>query len=170
LRQLWLLLGGQEIWTPDCDGMNRPMHSVPCNDRLTTRRDDAGASRMPLILVIEDHEGARSALTRLLSSTGYSVAEAANGEEALAVLAEGPRPDLILLDLMMPVMDGWEFMKQLRSDWRLCTIRTIVVTGVASHDPRCLEMPIVRFLPKPYTGDQLMAAIAAECSPPPSIG
>src|SRR4029450_7804636 len=95
----------------------------------------------PLILVVEDHDSARTALTKLLSSTGYDVIEAHNGSDALAKLANGPRPDLILLDLMMPVMDGWEFLQRQRRDWHLCTIPTIVVSGVASHDPRCLKMP-----------------------------
>lgn len=124
------------------------------------------APRKPLIMVVEDHEFAREALAALLMTMGYDVVEAVNGREALAVLGKGPRPDLILLDLIMPEMDGWEFMKRQRRDWRLCTIPTIVITGVASHDPRCLEMPIVRFLHKPYTAEQLLAAIEAEVSPP----
>ena len=141
------------------------MHLLtPAHSRLTTMRHTARPPRKPLILVIEDHDSARTALTKLLSATGYDVVEAPNGSEALARLATGPRPDLILLDLMMPVMDGWEFMKHQRRDWHLCTIPTIVVSGVPSHDPRCLEMPVVRLLPKPYTGDQLMAAIDAEIS------
>ena len=127
-------------------------------------RDTTAPFRKPLILVVEDHDSARTALTKLLSSTGYDVVAAPNGSDALAQLANGPRPDLILLDLMMPVMDGWEFMKRQRRDWHLCTIPTIVVSGVPSHDPRCLEMPVVRLLQKPYTGDQLMAAIDAEIS------
>jgi len=117
-----------------------------------------------MILVVEDHDSARLALKKLLSATGYDVVEAPNGSDALAQLANGPRPDLILLDLMMPVMDGWEFMKRQRRDWHLCTIPTIVVSGVPSHDPRCLEMPVVRLLTKPYTSDQLVAAIDAEIS------
>jgi len=144
------------------------MHSyAPSEHRLTTRNDVVAHSpRKPLILVVEDHEYAREALATLLQMMGYKTIEAANGKDALAMLAKGTRPDLILLDLMMPVMDGWEFMKRQRKDWRLCTIPTIVVTGVASHDPRCLEMPIVRFLPKPYSPEQLTAAIEAEVSPP----
>jgi CheY-like chemotaxis protein len=125
-----------------------------------------GAPRKPLVLVVEDHEFAREAVAALLSSMGYDVVEAENGRDALAAMAKGALPDVILLDLMMPVMDGWEFMKRQRRDWRLCTIPTIVVTGVASHDPRCLEMPVVRFLRKPYTSEQLIAAIDAEVSVP----
>jgi CheY-like chemotaxis protein len=125
-----------------------------------------GAPRKPLVLVVEDHEFAREAVAALLSSMGYDVVEAENGRDALAAMAKGALPDVILLDLMMPIMDGWEFMKRQRRDWRLCTIPTIVVTGVASHDPRCLEMPVVRFLRKPYTSEQLIAAIDAEVSVP----
>jgi len=132
--------------------------------RPTRARDFMGAPRKPLVLVVEDHEFARDAVAALLSSMGYDVIEAENGRDALAAMAKGPHPDVILLDLMMPVMDGWEFMKRQRRDWRLCTIPTIVVSGVASHDPRCLEMPVVRFLRKPYTAEQLVAAIDADVS------
>jgi CheY-like chemotaxis protein len=138
--------------------------AAPSNSRLTPMRDTATPQRKARILVVEDHDSARAALNKLLSFSGYDVTEAPNGSDALAQLAAGPRPDLIVLDLMMPVMDGWEFMKRQRRDWHLCTIPTIVVSGVPSHDPRCLEMPVVRILPKPYTGDQLMAAIDAEIS------
>ena len=146
------------------------MHSpAPSQHRLTTPGEVVlGAPRKPRVLVIEDHELARRALATLLSTMGYEVVEAANGREALATLATEARPDVILLDLVMPIMDGWEFMKRQRRDWRLCTIPTIVISGVPSHDPRCLEMPIVRLLPKPYTIEQLMAAIEAECSPRPA--
>ena len=142
---------------------------APSQHRLTTPGEVVlGAPRKPRILVIEDHELARRALTALLLTMGYDVVEATNGREALMTLATEAPPDVILLDLVMPIMDGWEFMKRQRRDWRLCTIPTIVISGVPSHDPRCLEMPIVRFLPKPYTIEQLMAAIHAECSPPPA--
>ena len=143
------------------------MHTcAPANGRLTEERGlVVGGPRKPLIMIVEDHEFAREAVAALLASMGYEVLEAGNGRDALAMLSKGARPDLILLDLMMPVMDGWEFMKRQRLDWRLCTIPTIVVTGIASHDPRCMEMPLVRFLPKPYTAEQLLAAINAECGP-----
>jgi CheY-like chemotaxis protein len=145
------------------------MHSpAPSQHRSTTPGEVVLGPRKPRILVIEDHELARRALAALLLTMGYEVVEATNGREALMTLATEARPDVILLDLVMPIMDGWEFMKRQRRDWRLCTIPTIVISGVPSHDPRCLEMPIVRLLPKPYTIEQLMAAIEAECSPPPA--
>lgn len=70
------------------------MHlSAPPNSRLTTMRHTATPPRKPRILVVEDHDSARTALTKLLSSTGYDVVEAPNGSDALAQLAKGPRPD-----------------------------------------------------------------------------
>jgi CheY-like chemotaxis protein len=139
---------------------------APSQHRLTMRPNHvAPPPRKPLVLVVEDDECARNALAMLLNDD-YDVVEAANGREALATLAKGARPDVILLDLVMPQMDGWEFMQRQRSDWRLCTVPTIVMTGVASHDPRCLEMPIVRFLQKPYSGEQVLAAVSAELARP----
>jgi CheY-like chemotaxis protein len=143
--------------------------------QMTTSREsgspdsrEAASPSKPLILVVDDHDAARLAAAALLSSTGYAVVQAPNGRDALALLAKGTRPDLILLDLMMPVMDGWEFMKRQRRDRQLCTIPTIVVSAIPSHDPRCLEMPVVRLVSKPYSCDQLIAAIRAEIPHPTS--
>ena len=129
-------------------------------DGLSTHRQQGVTRR---VLVVDDDPDILDALSEILEVEGYEVQRARNGREALQRI-EQDMPDLVLLDLMMPVMDGWEFMKHQRRDWHLCTIPTIVVSGVPSHDPRCLEMPVVRLLPKPYTGDQLMAAIDAEIS------
>ncbi len=125
------------------------------------------ALHAPLVLVVEDQEASRKFLVTLLSIGGYRVLEASNGREALAHLFSESRPDVILLDLVMPVMDGWEFLDEQQKDSLLRTIPTIVVSGVPSNHLRCLEMPPVRFLPKPYTVEQLIASIEAECSPGP---
>jgi CheY-like chemotaxis protein len=125
------------------------------------------APHAPLVLVVEDQEASRKFLVTLLSIGGYRVLEASNGREALAHLFSESRPDVILLDLVMPVMDGWEFLDEQQKDSLLRTIPTIVVSGVPSNHPRCLDMPPVRFLPKPYTVEQLIASIEAECSPGP---
>ena len=68
------------------------------------------------VLVVEDDAAARQALVLLLGTEGYAVSAAANGQEALAFLRTRPPPDLILLDLMMPVMDGYEFRRVQRQD------------------------------------------------------
>src|SRR5256714_15268518 len=137
---------------------------APCHDRSTHAREAFAAPRKPVVLVVEDHEFAREALAALLATEGYDVIEAENGREALAAMAKGAPPDVILLDLMMPVMDGWEFMKRQRSDWRLFTIPTIAVTGAASPHPPGPGVPGARFLGKPYTAGPLVAALDAGAS------
>ncbi len=135
---------------------------APSQHRLTMRRDQvAPAPRKPLVLIVEDDCCARQALTILLNDD-YDVVAAADGHEALALLASGARPDVILLDLVMQGMDGWEFMQRQRSDWRLCTIPTIVMSGMPQQDARCKKMSVVRFVQKPYTTEELFAAIDAE--------
>ena len=118
------------------------------------------------VLVVDDSDDIRDALVMALTKTGFAVVAAGSGYEALDTFQTGFRPCVVLLDVCMPQMDGWEFMQRQRSDWRLCTVPTIVMTGVASHDPRCLEMPIVRFLQKPYSGEQVLAAVSAELARP----
>ena len=135
--------------------------------RVTAGLREFSEDQGPLVLIVEDQDSAREFLATVLSVEGYRVLEASNGCEALTHLFSESRPDVILLDLVMPVMDGWEFLDEQHKDPRLQTIPTIVVSGVPSHHPRCLEMPPVRFLQKPYTVEQLLASIEAECSPRP---
>ena len=66
------------------------------------------------LLVVDDHAEARDCLGVLLRQAGYGVRTAANGREALGLLDGGPAPDLILLDMLMPVLDGWHFLERLR--------------------------------------------------------
>lgn len=83
------------------------------------------------ILIVEDDEAIREALKIALEFDDYRVKEASNGQEALDILKGGYRPCLILLDLMMPVMDGWEFAKVLESDPNLSQIPVVVCTAIA---------------------------------------
>lgn len=87
------------------------------------------------ILVVEDHRDARELLVDWLASEGYRVAEATNGAEALALLHSGLKPELVLLDLMMPIMDGWSFMKAAISERLLGRSQVWVVSAVDHMDP-----------------------------------
>jgi CheY-like chemotaxis protein len=84
------------------------------------------------ILVVEDDQEAREALADVLSSEGYQVVLAGNGLEALELLNGGLRPAVALVDLQMPVMDGWRLLAQLRSDPRFQDLRVVVMS--ASHE------------------------------------
>src|SRR5438270_3263128 len=116
---------------------------------------------MPQILVVEDDEAIRGLVTEVLRDDGYDVREAANGAEALEYV-RGHRPDLIVLDLMMPVMDGWAFVEEYHRK-SCCNDVPIVVTS-ASHDlPRTAERlssyGVRTCLAKPFDVDGLMALV-----------
>ena len=110
------------------------------------------------VLIVEDDFDVRDALSQLLEFEGYLVAGAANGQEAIDHLRSTPRPAAILLDLMMPVMDGYEFYARLR-DLPGDHPPVIVVSAVA---PRRTELPGVHAtLPKPFEFTQLLHRVAA---------
>jgi CheY-like chemotaxis protein len=81
------------------------------------------------ILIVEDDDDIRACLQEALEDEGYATAAAANGREALAQLESVKRPCLILLDLMMPIMGGREFLAQLRADDRLAPIPVVIVSA-----------------------------------------
>jgi two-component system response regulator (stage 0 sporulation protein F) len=116
---------------------------------------------MPQILVVEDDAVIRGLLSEVLRDDGYEVSEAANGAEALAYLT-GHTPDLIVLDLMMPVMDGWTFVEECRrADF--CGEVPIVITS-ASHDlpitaERLRSFGVRTCLAKPFDVDGLVALV-----------
>src|SRR5437879_6509382 len=81
------------------------------------------------ILVVEDDTATRDALSLILEAEGFGVMGAANGQEALDQLRGSRRPDLILLDLMMPVMDGWQFRRAQAQDPALSAIPVVVLSA-----------------------------------------
>lgn len=83
----------------------------------------------PAVLIIDDDSGSREALAELLSDKGYTVATAQDGADALAYLRTGQRPGVILLDLMMPGTDGWDFRAQQKRDQSLAEIPVIAVSA-----------------------------------------
>lgn len=85
------------------------------------------------VLVIDDDELVRDSIGDFLTDRGYAVAFASNGATALEGLSEGPHPDVIILDLKMPRLDGWKFRERQLSDPRLAAIRVIVVTATADE-------------------------------------
>src|SRR5688500_4716061 len=82
-------------------------------------------SHAPVVLIIEDQDDVRAALQLILQRLGFEVVIAANGKEGLERMESGPAPTVILLDLWMPVMDGWEFLERGRPE-----IPVVVISGV----------------------------------------
>jgi CheY-like chemotaxis protein len=83
----------------------------------------------PLVMVVDDDDDVRESVSLLLSDEGYDVVTAPNGAVALHELHEGVQPSLIVLDLMMPVMSGWEFRDRQLHDDQIATIPVIVLTA-----------------------------------------
>ena len=112
------------------------------------------------ILVVDDDAAIRQAIAELLAEEGFEVSCAANGAEALRELESTTVPSLILLDLTMPVMDGWTFRSAQRQDPRLAGIPTIVLTAIHGGDPRVFEpLAADAFLPKPFDLERLIATV-----------
>jgi CheY-like chemotaxis protein len=88
------------------------------------------------ILLVEDDADLREALVGALADERYQVVGVSNGREALESLKTGPRPSLILLDLLMPVMNGWVFCERVRHDPALAKIPIVAMSGAASRDPQ----------------------------------
>ena len=102
------------------------------------------------ILLVEDEDAVRYEMRELLEDEGYCVEEASNGQEALDALSHGEPPDLVLLDLMMPVMDGWELLQQIEAHH--ADVPVVVTTAGDTYNiPR--SIPRVH---KPYALEPLL--------------
>jgi two-component system, cell cycle response regulator DivK len=112
------------------------------------------------ILVVEDQPDNRQIIRDMLVGTGFEISEAENGEEALAAVAK-QRPDLILMDIQLPVMDGYAATRRIKSDPALRSIPIIAVTSYAlsGEEKKAREAGCDDYVPKPYSPRQLLAKI-----------
>jgi CheY-like chemotaxis protein len=127
-------------------------------------RDDEPRKPDCRILVVEDDEDAREAMVALLQMKGYRAVPAGNGKEALDYLQRAPVPDLILLDLWMPVMDGWEFRQHQKQDPRLSTVPVVVVTALSDRTDVDADEIII----KPVDVEHLLTTVSHYCRREPT--
>jgi CheY-like chemotaxis protein len=116
---------------------------------------------MANILVVEDNDDVREMMAVTLELEGHDVATAVNGRDALEKLHAGRKPCLILLDLMMPVMNGWELQRELEHDPDLCDVPIVVVSAATADMIRRTEA--AAYLPKPVDMDQLLDFVGDFC-------
>jgi two-component system, cell cycle response regulator DivK len=118
------------------------------------------------ILVVDDHEDNRQILRVLLASAGYIMIEAQNGETALAA-ALSERPDLILMDIQLPDLDGYEVTRRIKSNPRSHDVPIIAVTSYALSDDerKALAAGCIAYVAKPYSPMQLLAKIKKYLAP-----
>ena len=112
------------------------------------------------ILVVEDQPDNRQIIHDMLAPTDYEITEAENGEQALAAIAK-QRPDLILMDIQLPVMDGYEATRLIKADVSLRSIPIIAVTSYAlsGEAQKARAAGADDYVPKPFSPRQLLAKI-----------
>jgi CheY-like chemotaxis protein len=123
----------------------------------------ASRSGQHSILVVEDNIDTREALATLLALQGFDVVDASNGAEALAYLRAGYAPCVIVLDVMMPGCDGYEFRDQQVRVPAFAAIPVVMLSGAGRLEERAAELGIRDYLAKPIQADRLLEMIARYC-------
>ena len=114
------------------------------------------------VLIVEDDADLREMMAQMLTLEGFDAETATDGADALGkVGAVGPRPHIILLDMMMPRMDGWTFVERQRSSPAIADIPVVVVSAAPVSLLRGL--PVAAVLQKPLNFDQLLATLRTHC-------
>jgi two-component system, chemotaxis family, chemotaxis protein CheY len=118
----------------------------------------------PSLLLVDDNDDAREALAYMIAQTGIChVVEARNGEDALRVLREGLKPCLILLDLMMPGLDGWAFRTEQRKLGGAADIPVVIYSGSPTVEEDAVRLEVAGCLRKPLDFDRLLQVVEEHC-------
>jgi anti-anti-sigma factor len=139
-----------------------PLHDILQATRLTELFDVRPAPPGN-ILVVENDALTREAFKAVLEAGGYGVACAHDGRQALDRLGAEEPPALILLDLVMPGMDGWEFRREQESDPALASIPVVVVSAAADVPAAAADLDAADYLQKPVEFDHLLATVRHYC-------
>ena len=116
-----------------------------------------------MVLLVDDDDDLRDSISDLLRARGYSVVTAVDGRAALDAIARHQRPCVVLLDLVMPGMDGWKFLAVVKGDPLLATIPVVIASAhAATHAPAGSD----GVLHKPFDLSELFAVVERHCGPP----
>ena len=125
---------------------------------------------MKLIMVVEDDADLAMSLADVLAAAGYSVAIAEHGRDAIDQLRAGVRPELILLDMMMPVLDGWGFRAEQVTIPEVAAIPVVALTAAGDVKRKAESIKAAGFLGKPVSIATLLAEVARIAGPPTTEG
>jgi circadian clock protein KaiC len=151
LSERGILMGEQRTSAP------RPSRSEP---PASDAEPAASADGKPLVVIVDDEFGLAELVSEVLSEKGYATAIAINGELGLALLRER-RADLVLVDLMMPVMNGGEMMQAMRGDPELAKIPVVIMTALPEAVPTEDGIALDAVLQKPFTPERLFEVVRA---------
>lgn len=115
-------------------------------------------TRPKCILIVEDDEPIRDLMSEILNRVGYTVETAGDGLQALELVKASP-PDVIVLDLMMPIMDGWTFLRQFRTDPHCDRTPILVTSAYRELRETARELDVQAYLTKPFDIGELLGAI-----------
>ena len=116
------------------------------------------------VLIVEDDAGIRETLLEILEEEGYQAAAASNGWEALQVMRRAGPPCVLVTDLMMPVMDGWELLGQVRQDAALASVPVVIITGDGRAEVRAEALGTSGCLLKPLDIGRLLSLVERYCA------
>lgn len=115
------------------------------------------------VFIVEDDADVREMLAQALELEGYSVSAAVNGQDALDKLRTESPPCVILLDLMMPIMNGWQFLAIQATDPALAAIPVVVLSGDATLDTKAQSLGAAGYMRKPISIDTLFTTVKRYC-------
>jgi CheY-like chemotaxis protein len=137
---------------------------IPHCDKAASERQAVSAAASPSVLVVDDDRNTRDLICSVLAGKGYVTASACNGKEALSYLRSSARhPRLILLDLMMPEMTGWEFRKAQKEDPAISEIPVAIITGLDKLEGQAQAFGAVDVLSKPSHVEALISLVSRFC-------
>jgi two-component system, chemotaxis family, chemotaxis protein CheY len=119
----------------------------------------------PLLLVVEDDAEVRDAISDVLRDAGYRISAAGDGAAAIRALRAGLKPAAILLDLMMPEMNGYEFRTEQRADPAIADIPVIVISAMRIGERAAAALAAAACIPKPSPVDDLLATVSRVARP-----
>ena len=117
-------------------------------------------------MLVDDCGDTTEAVAALLEHDGFAVTICSGGREALARIRGGLRPCMVLLDVRMPDMDGWDFVAACRDEGALGRTPIVMVSGDLTVEDRALQLGVTAFLPKPLDPDRLADVVERHCARP----
>ena len=137
----------------------------PLDSNMGKRASRAGRDLRKTVLIVEESDDVRDLFGEILSAAGWNAISVHDGVEALIYLRSKPAPALILLDMLMPEMDGWQFRRAQLADPELASIPVVVVSCMESVRNSALGFGASAFLSKPVLPEALLAAVSTARRP-----